>query len=623
MQDGALPLNMIIDQVGRDKGIEKKVLIEAIEAAILTAAKRTFGQDRDLEARFNEETGAVDLFQYMMVVDEIESPENEIPSELVKKLKLEADIGEELGFQIFYRDEDEKKAKKQDKEFSNVLGLKTYGRGFGRIAAQTAKQVIIQRVRDAERENIFNEYKDRKHEVIAGIVRRFERNNDIIIDLGRAEGVIPYREQTPRESYRPGDRVMAYVKDIDREARGPQIILSRTDVGLLMKLFEMEVPEIYEGIVKIVTAAREPGARSKIAVASRDLDVDPVGACVGMRGSRVQAVVQELRGEKIDIVPWDRDPARFVCNAIQPAEVLRVIIDEANGSMELVVPDDKLSLAIGRRGQNVRLAAQLTEWKLDVMSEAKFHEHEAAAIDSMAMIDGIDDAVARSMYKLGFRTIEEVSEAESSELAAIPGLGGIEAVDGIQKAAEEAMEVQRQSRIRELAVRKEPITERERLLLVRGIGERTIELLADAGYHSINALATETDFDRLALNTGLGIRKARQIMQGIKQFLESEVLTLDKLRDEAQQEREEQEKLIPAQDDQDDQPVEESEDAAAEEMITQEIATAEEATTQEIAVAEEVTAVAEAEAEQADDDTEQEQDDELDGKPARAENEEE
>ena len=403
MQDGALPLNMIIDQVGRDKGIEKNVLIEAIEAAILTAAKRTFGQNRDLEARFNEETGAVDLFQYMTVVEEVELPESEISLKDVASLKLEADIGEELGFQLFYREEDEKKAKKQDKEFSNVLALKTHGRGFGRIAAQTAKQVIIQRVRDAEREIIYNEYKDRKSEVIAGIIRRFERNNDIVVDLGRAEGIIPYREQTPRESYRPGDRVMAYVKEIDREARGPQIILSRTDVGLLEKLFEMEVPEIYEGIVKIVTAAREPGARSKIAVTSRDIDVDPVGACVGMRGSRVQSVVQELRGEKIDIVPWDRDPARFVCNAIQPAEVARVIIDEANGSMELVVPDDKLSLAIGRRGQNVRLASQLTEWRLDVISESKFREREIEAIESLAMIDGVDDNMARSMHKLGFR----------------------------------------------------------------------------------------------------------------------------------------------------------------------------------------------------------------------------
>jgi len=535
MQDGALPLNMILDQVGRDKGIDKEVLIEAVEAAILTAAKRTFGQNRELEARFNEETGAVDLYQYMTVVEEIEHPEREILLKDVKKAKLEADLGEELGFQIFYRDEDDKKAKKQDKEFGKLLDLKTHGHGFGRIAAQTAKQVIIQRVRDAERENIFNEYKDRKDEVIAGIVRRFERNNSIIVDLGRTEAVIPAREQTPRESYRPGDRVMAYVKDIDREARGPQIILSRTHEGLLRKLFEMEVPEIYEGIVNIVAVAREPGARSKIAVTSRDADVDPVGACVGMRGSRVQAVVLELRGEKIDIVPWDRDPARFVCNAIQPAEVTRVIIDEANGSMELVVPDDKLSLAIGRRGQNVRLASQLSGWRLDVISETSFAEREKEAIETLAMIEGIDDSTARTMYKLGFRTVEEVAEAEASELSAIPGIGSNEAVEEIQKAAEQTMEELRQARIRSLASRPEPLSQRERLMFIRGIGERTIELLSDAGYKSVDDLAAEEDVDRLAINTGLGLRKARQIKDGIQQYLDSEASILNELQEQARQ----------------------------------------------------------------------------------------
>ncbi len=543
MQDGALPLNMILDQVGRDKGIEKEVLVEAIEAAILTAAKRAFGQNRELEARFNEETGAVDLFQYMTVVDKVESEDTEISTEMVKKHKLDAAVGEELGFQIFYREENEKEAKKQDKEYSQILGLKTHGRGFGRIAAQTAKQVIIQRVRDAERENIYNEYKDRQFEVIAGIVRRFERNNDIVVDLGRAEGIIPYKEQTPRESYRPGDRVMAYVKDIDREARGPQIILSRTDVGLLKKLFEMEVPEIYEGIVKIVAASREPGARSKIAVTSRDMDVDPVGACVGMRGSRVQAVVQELRGEKIDIVPWDRDPARFVCNAIQPAEVARVIIDEANGSMELVVPDDKLSLAIGRRGQNVRLASQITEWKLDVLSEAKFAERELTAIETLALIDGIDEMIAKSMYKLGFRTIEEVAEADPAELSAIPGIGTGEVIAQIQQAAESAQEKQRLAQIRILSVRDKPITERERMLFVSGIGERTIELLAEAGYNNVESLAEETDSDRLVISTGLGIQKARKIVENAQLFLESEEKILEQLRQEAEQELQEQELL--------------------------------------------------------------------------------
>lgn len=533
MQDGALPLNMILDQVGRDKGINKEVLVEAIEAAILTAAKRSFGTNRDLEARFNDETGVVDLYQYMTVVEVVENPDREVEQDAAQKAGLQSEIGEELGFQIFYREEDEKQAKKQDKEFGSLLDLKSVGRGFGRIAAQTAKQVIIQRVRDAERENIYNEYKDRKGEVIAGIVRRFERNNSIIVDLGRTEAVIPAKEQTPRESYRPGDRVLAYVVNIDKETKGPQIQLSRTDVGLLKKLFEMEVPEIYESIVKIISAAREPGSRSKIAVTSRDSDVDPVGACVGMRGARVQSVVQELRGEKIDIVPWDSDPARFVCNAIQPAEVSRVIIDEANGCMELVVPDDKLSLAIGRRGQNVRLASQITNWKLDVVSETDFEAREQAAIASLAMVEGISDDAANTIYKLGFRTVEEVAEADPAELLAIPGMGDEERISALQSAARGTMEVQRKQRIRELVGRGKPLTERERMFFISGIGERTIELLLEAGYRKVEDLAGENDMDRLAVSTGLGLQKAQTISEHAQEFLDSEKDILARIREEA------------------------------------------------------------------------------------------
>jgi len=326
---------------------------------------------------------------------------------------------------------------------------------------------------------------------------------------------------------------MAYVKEIDKDARGPQIILSRTHPGLLRKLFEMEVPEIYEGIVSIVAAAREPGARSKIAVVSRDADVDPVGACVGMRGSRVQAVVQELRGEKIDIVPWDSDPARFVCNAIQPAEVSRVIIDEANGAMELVVPDDKLSLAIGRRGQNVRLASQLTNWKLDVISETKFEEREKSAIESLALLEGVDDGTARTMYKLGFRTLEDVAEADVSELKVIPGMGDEARIQSIQQEAEDILESRRKRQIRGLLRRGSKLMDRDRLMFVRGVGDRTIEMLASAGYRSVEDVADETDLDRLALSTGLGLRKARQIVEGTRAFLESEVQTIEQIRLEA------------------------------------------------------------------------------------------
>ena len=522
-------LGSILEQVAKEKGIEKKVLIETIEAAILKAGQSVFGPTRELEARFNDESGQVDLFQYMTVVEEVTEPEREISHEVARRHGLDADLGEELGFQVFWRPEDTDKAREQDREFGDILKLRAGRTTFGRIAAQTAKQVLLQRVRDAERDLIFNEYKDRKGELIRGIVRRFEKGSNIIVDLGKTEGVLSFREQTPRETYRPSDRIVAYVKEIDREARGPQIILSRSDPRLVEKLFEAEVPEIYEGIVRIVSVAREPGARSKIAVTSRDQDVDPVGACVGMKGSRVQAVVQELRGEKIDIVPYDRDPARYVIAAIQPAEVHKVILDEADGRMELVVPDEKLSLAIGRKGQNVRLAAQLTGWKLDIISESKFKQMEEEAIAALQQIDGVTEAIAKSMYRLGFRALEEVSEASSEELGAIPGLGGTELAERIRAQADSTMERLRQERIKAAGERSEPLTDRERLMFVRGVGERTIVLLQEAGYRSVEDLLRE-DEDKLAIRTGLGIKKARSIRQGARDFLDSEQKVLERAR---------------------------------------------------------------------------------------------
>ncbi len=521
-----------IEMVAKDKGIDKTRLIKTVEEAILKAAQSVFGPTRELEARFNEDSGQIDLFQYMTVVEDPSDEEREIALEDAQKAGLQAELGEELGFQIFWHPTDAKKAAEQDKEFGDLLNVKQARSSFGRIAAQTAKQVLIQRVRDEERDLIYNEFKDRQGELIKGVVRRFEKGNNLIVDLGRTEGILPFREQTPRETYRPGDRIVAFVKNIDREARGPQVILSRADGKLVEKLFEAEVPEIYEGIVKIVACAREPGARSKIAVTSRDADVVPVGACVGMKGSRVQAVVQELRGEKIDIVPYDRDPARFVCAAIQPAEVNKVIVDEADGRMELVVPDEKLSLAIGRKGQNVRLAAQLTGWKLDIISESKFKQMEEEAISALQQIDGVTEAVARSMYRLGFRALEELAEASEAELAGIPGLGGDGAATGIKKAAEETMERLRQQRIQAATTRIEPLTERERLLFVRSIGDRTVQLLEEAGYKTVEDIYRE-DEDKLAIKTGMGIKKARVIKQGAEQFLGNESKVIDVARKEA------------------------------------------------------------------------------------------
>src|SRR5215471_8319279 len=540
-----MSLLQAIEMVAKDKGIDKARLVKTVEEAILKAAQSVFGATRELEARFNEETGQVDLYQYMTVVDDVADDDREIAMEDAQRLGLEAEMGEDLGFQIFWHPSDAKKAADQDKQYGDILRVKQARQAFGRIAAQTAKQVLIQRVRDEERDLIFNEFKDRKGELIKGVVRRFEKGNNLIVDLGRTEGILPFREQTPRETYRPGDRIGAYVKDIDREARGPQVILSRNDPRLVEKLFESEVPEIYEGIVKIVACAREPGARSKIAVTSRDADVDPVGACVGMKGARVQAVVQELRGEKIDIVPYDRDPARFVCAAIQPAEVSKVIVDEADGRMELVVPDEKLSLAIGRKGQNVRLAAQLTGWKLDIISESKFKQMEEESITALSLIREVDDVIARAMYRAGFRALEEVAEASVDELAAIPGIGSPEAAGRIKESAETTMERLRQDRIQAALQKTEPLTDRERLLFVRGVGERTIQLLEEAGYRSVNDVLRE-DEDKLAIKTGLGIKKARAIKQGAQSFLENEHKLLSAARAEAHRPAERKEPPAPA-----------------------------------------------------------------------------
>jgi N utilization substance protein A len=510
-------LGSIVEQVAQEKGIDKKILIETMEAAILKAAQAAFGPSRELEARFNTDSGNIDLFQYMTVVEEVAQPEREIAADIARKHGLDAEVGEELGFQVFWHPRDTERARQQDKEFGTVLDMKQARSAFGRIAAQTAKQVLLQRVRDAERDIIHNEYKDRQGQLIRGIVRRFEKGHNLIVDLGKTEGVLPAREQTPRETYRPGDRIVAYVKNIDRESRGPMIILSRQSPHLVEKLFEAEVPEIYEGIVKIVGVAREPGSRSKISVTSRDSDVDPVGACVGIKGSRVQAVVQELRGEKIDIVPFDKDVARYIINAIQPAEVNRVVVDEANHRMELVVPDEKLSLAIGRKGQNVRLASQLTGWRLDIVSESKFRQMEDEAMTQLAEIDGMDEELAKNLFGLGFRALDEIAEAEIGELATIEGVETEERGAELQRAAERALERLRQDRILRAVEQGGALSDHDALLIVPGMGTRTAQQLEESGYKSVRDVAKE-DPDRLSIKSGLGHKKARQIWQGAVDF---------------------------------------------------------------------------------------------------------
>jgi len=540
-------LNLILDQVAKDKGIERGTLVAILEEAIAMAAKKHFGIERNLKAHYDDEKGQIDVFQVLTIVDDptpeipIPDPVNMIPTSTAREKGIEVDVGDELDFPIYYRPEDENEAKAQDEQWGDLLKLKTFRRAFGRIAAQTAKQVMIQGTRNAERENVFNEYKDRKGEVITGIVRRFERGN-VIVDLGRAEAVLPVREQVPRESYRAGDRIQAFVLDVLRESKGPQIILSRASVELLRRLFEMEVPEIAEGVVVIEAAAREPGGRAKIAVSSRDSDVDPVGACVGMKGSRVQAVVQELRGEKIDIVPWNDDQARFVCNALAPAEVSRVLLDEQNSAMEIIVPDDQLSLAIGRRGQNVRLASQLTGWKLDINSESRVKEMREFATISFSAID-IPEQLQEMLYSHGFRKAQDIANAAAEMLTQFPGFT-IDMIPDLQKRAREQAVVDTEEEIRleqereaaRLAeARRHPdgLSQDERLARVRGVGEKTIEQLKRAGYATVEAINNEADVMRLGEQTDLGVKKARQIKHAVGVYLEEEA----KLRTELNSQR--------------------------------------------------------------------------------------
>ncbi len=386
-----------IDQIAKDKGIDSNEIIAALEEAMVQAAHKRHGADKEFEARYNDELGEIEIFEFREVVEEITDPTSQVLLSVAREeFDPEAELGDEIGVKLDTTD-------------------------FGRILAQTAKQVIIQRIRDAERDNTFDEYSDRQGEIVNGIVRRFEKGS-LIIDLGRAEAVLPPKEQVPRENYRPGDRVRAYVQHVTKATKGPQIMLSRACLEMLTKLFELEVPEIYERIVTIEAAAREPGGRSKVAVSSRDSDVDPVGACVGMKGSRVQAVVQELRGERIDIVPWSSDPARYVCSALSPAQVSKVIIDEATQSMDVIVPDDQLSLAIGRRGQNVRLAVQLTNWRIDIKSETKMREIARWLSEAISIVEGCGDLEADLLLQQGITSLEDLGECPDELLLSIPGI---------------------------------------------------------------------------------------------------------------------------------------------------------------------------------------------------------
>jgi len=427
-----LELLQIADAVAREKSIEKQIVIDAMADAIQKAARSRYGQETNIRADINPNTGEMKLQRLMEVVEDVE----------------------DFGRQIALRDA---RARNPDAQVGDFIAEQLPPMDFGRIAAQSAKQVIVQKVREAERDRQYEEYKDRVGEIVNGTVKRVEYGN-VIVDLGRGEGIIRRDELIPRENFKYGDRVRAYVYDVRREQRGPQIFLSRTHPQFMAKLFTMEVPEIYDGIIEIKSVARDPGSRAKIAVISRDSSIDPVGACVGMRGSRVQAVVGELQGEKIDIIPWSQDAASFIVNALQPAEVAKVVLDEDAERIEVVVPDDQLSLAIGRRGQNVRLASQLTGWDIDILTEEEesqrrqkeFVERSTLFMEAL----NVDEMVGQVLASEGFTSVEEVAYVDQDEISSIDGFDEDTATEIQTRAREylERIEAEHDARRKELGV---------------------------------------------------------------------------------------------------------------------------------------------------------------------------
>jgi len=402
-------IKRVIEQVSRDKGIDSGVLVKTIEEAIASAARKKLGPHAEIEVQYKPVTGEIEVFQFKEVVAKVTDPATQINIAEGRELDPECEPGDSLGIKM-----------------DTAL--------FGRIAAQSAKQVIIQKMKDAEKNAVYEGFINRKGEIINGIVQRVDRG-EIIVNLGQTDALLPAREQVPREIYRRGDRIRANIMKVLHDAKGPQIVLTRTHPSFLINLFKAEVPEVNEGIVIIQAAAREPGSRGKIAVSSIEHGIDPVGACVGVKGNRVQNVVQELRGEKIDIIPWDLDPAKFVCNALAPAEISRVIIDEDNKSMEVIVPTESLSIAIGKKGQNVRLASKLTGWRLDVISEEKYSKALKDGYDSLMILPSVGMGLAEKLYEHGFVSPEIIRDALPDDLMAIDGMTTEDAEKIIQESA--------------------------------------------------------------------------------------------------------------------------------------------------------------------------------------------
>ena len=455
-----LELVQIADAVAREKGIDIEIVLAAMADAIQKAAKARYGAENDIRVEINPKTGETRLLRAVEVVELVENDDTQISLAIARRENPDAEIGDEI--------------------IDELPPVE-----FGRIATQAAKQVIVQRVREAEREQQYEEFKDRVGEIINGVVKRVEYGN-VVLDLGRGEAVVRRDNLIPREVFRPGDRIRAYIQNVRREMRGPQIILSRSDPAFMAKLFGQEVPEIYDGVIEIRAVARDPGSRAKIAVISSDPGIDPVGACVGMRGSRVQAVVNELQGEKVDIIPWSEDAAAFIVNALAPAEVSKVVLDEDIQRIEVVVPDEQLSLAIGRRGQNVRLASQLTGWDIDIMTEAQESERRQAEFAErtetfMGALD-VDEMIAQLLASEGFATVEEVAYVPLDEITYIEGFDD-ETAQEIQNRARDFLDQQNAAlteQRREMGVEDAlaEITELTPAMLVR-LGETDIKTLED------------------------------------------------------------------------------------------------------------------------------------------------
>ena len=457
-----LELLQIADAVAREKSIDRGIVIAAMEDAIQKAARSRYGAETEVRAEINPKTGEMRLSRHMLVVDQVENDSSQISVEDAKRRNPAAQVGDYI---------------------AEALPPLEYGR----IAAQSAKQVIVQKVREAERDRQYQEYKDRIGDIVNGIVKRVEYGN-VVVDLGRGEAIVRRDEMLPRETFRNGDRVRAFIYDVRREPRGPQIFLSRTHPQFMAKLFAQEVPEIYDGIVEVKAVARDPGSRAKIAVISRDSSVDPVGACVGMRGSRVQAVVNELQGEKIDIIPWTADPANFVVNALAPAEVAKVVLDEDRQRMEVVVPDQQLSLAIGRRGQNVRLASQLTGWDIDIVTEQEESEHRQAEFEKRTklFIDAlnVDEVVGQLLASEGFNSVEELAVIDEKEIAGIEGFDEDTASE-LQTRAREYLEGQEA----ELDAKRKELGVEDALKEVPGVTTAILVKLGEDGIKTVEDLA--------------------------------------------------------------------------------------------------------------------------------------